>query len=328
MNSSKLGVAVIGTGYWGKKLVGEYLALSKERNDTELRYVVDIDKDRLASIAHDFDLPRKMLETDSSKIFKDKSVQAIHIAIPNHLHFAFGMEALENGKHVLLEKPMALTLRDALKLARKAEEESVVLCVGHIFRFNNAVREARMLLSQDVVGKPLYYHLDWEALLRPPEGRDIVLDLGPHPVDVINFLSNEWPTQILTLGKSFQRRKPNREEVAETVAEFEDDVFAHVSLSWLYAGPRKRNISVTGDLGTIEVDALNQQVMIYDRQGSRNHSVRANNTIQTMITHFVDSILKREPPQVSALVGAMTVAVLSAMRESMRARRFVGVLGD
>src|SRR5208283_2734185 len=114
------------------------------------------------------------------------------------------------------------------------------------------------------IGKPFYYGLDWEALLiPPPEGRDIVFDLGPHPIDVLNYLSNEWPTRLVTLGKSFLRKQPEHEEVAETVAEFEGDLFAQISMSWLYAGPRKRFISVTGNSGTIEIDALNQGIKIY-----------------------------------------------------------------
>lgn len=328
MNSKKLGIAVVGAGYWGRKLVGEYLALCKSRDDVELKYVVDTNSKQLGSVASEFGLPRNMLETDSSKALKDQSVLAVHLALPNELHYSIGMAAIESHRHVLLEKPMALTVREAFKLARKAEEESVVLHIGHIFRFNNAVREARALLGKSVVGKPLYYSLNWEALIPPPEGRDIVFDLGPHPIDILNYLSNEWPTRVITLGKSFLRKKEGHEEVAETIAEFEGDIFAQIGLSWIYAGPKKRQISITGDSGTVEVDALNQQIMVYRQGASQNHPVEANNTIQSMITHFVNSILKGEAPQGSGLVGAMTVAVLSAMRESMRKRRFVNVLAS
>jgi predicted dehydrogenase len=326
--SSKLGVAIVGAGFWGKKLVLEYLALSKLRSDVQLRWVVDSDRTRLTQLASELNLPRNMLETEYRRILEDETVGAVHLAVPNELHFPIGMAALEARRHVLLEKPMALNMRDAVKLARKAEQQSVVLHVGHIFRFNNAVREAKKLLDNGTIGKPLYYGLDWEALLSPPRNRDIVFDLGPHPIDVLNYLSNEWPTRVVTLGKSFLRRKPDQEEVAETVAEFEGDIFAQVALSWLYMGPRKRLISVTGEFGTILVDALNQRIDIYTSEGAQNHHVQVNDTILTMITHFVESILNREPPQVSGLVGAMTVAVLAAMRESMSQKAFVSILSS
>jgi predicted dehydrogenase len=323
--TEKLGVAVIGAGYWGKKLIAEYLGLSKLRNDVELRLVVDSDASRLEQVAEQTHLPRRMLGSDYSKPLADDGIQAVHIAVPNELHYAVGMAALEAKRHVLLEKPMTLNVADAVKLARKAEQESVCFQIGHIFRFNNAVKEAKRLVDAGIMGKALYYILDWEALLPPPEGRDIVFDLGPHPVDILNLLSDEWPKRVFTLGRSFLRKKPDHEEVAETIAEFPGDAFARMALSWLYRGPRRRRASIVGDSGTIEVDALNQEVNTYNQTGSTRHPVEANNTILDMITHFVNSILADEPPRANALVGTLTVAVLASMRESMSTERFVNV---
>lgn len=324
----KLGVGLIGAGYWGKKLAYEYLELSKRRNDVAFKFLVDADIQRLTQVGNELQLPREMLQTDINAVLKSDAISAVHLALPNELHYPIGIQALESGKHVLLEKPMALNMREAVKLARKAEQQSLVLHIGHIFRFNNAVTHAKKLLDDGIIGKPLYYTLDWEALIPPPEGRDIIFDLGPHPIDVLNYLSNEWPTRLVTLGKSFLRKQPLREEVAETVAEFEEDLFAQIALSWLYAGPRKRFISLTGEEGTMEIDALDQHVKVYDGKVSRDYPIERNNTILSMITHFVNSILKGEPPQVSGLVGAMTVAVLSSMRESMNSKQFVNVLAN
>jgi UDP-N-acetylglucosamine 3-dehydrogenase len=325
---TKLDIAVIGLGYWGRKLVGEYLSLSKKRDDVQLRYAVDCDKQRLASVGNEFGLPSNMLETDSSKVLKDDSVKAVHLATPNETHFPLGMAALEYGKHLLLEKPMALTTRDAFNLVRKAEQDSLLLHIGHIFRFNNGVREMRMLLNNGAIGRPLYFHLDWETLLEPPRGRDIIFDLGPHPVDVLNFLSDNWPSRGFVLARSFLRRKAGQEEVAQAMLEFEDDVFAHIAMSWLYAGRKRRHVSVTGESGTVELDAISQELTLYSRGGLKKHPVPANNTIESMITHFVNGILTGEEPHCSGHVGAMTVAVLSAMRESMRTERFANVFSS
>jgi UDP-N-acetylglucosamine 3-dehydrogenase len=327
MPPDTLNVAVFGAGYWGRKLVGEYLSLSKSRSDVELKFVVDPDKERLKTVGKEFGLPSNMMEADASTVLNDTSVSAVHLAIPNEQHYPIGMAALEAHKHVLLEKPMALTMRDAIKLARKAEEGNLVLHIAHIFRFNNAVQQAQAFLTNDAIGNPLYYRLAWEALVDPPEGRDIIFDLGPHPIDVLNYLTNEWPSRVLSLGRYFRRGKSERADVAEAVMEFEDGTFANVALSWLYAGPKKRAVSITGDSGTLEIDALNQKITVYNKEGVRFHQVEANNTIQAMINHFTNSIQVREPPKVSALVGAMTVAVLCAMRRSMKTKRFMPVIG-
>ena len=167
LTNGKLGVGVIGAGVWGKKLVTEYVSISKNRDDVELRWVADTDKNKLSSLASDLGLPTSMLRSDGMQALDDKSIQAVHIATPNSTHFTLGMEAMNLRKNVLLEKPMAMNMHDAVKLARKAEEESVVLLVGHIFRFNNAVRESRTLMRNGAIGKPLYYNLRWETLTDP-----------------------------------------------------------------------------------------------------------------------------------------------------------------
>jgi predicted dehydrogenase len=327
LSKDRLSIAVIGAGYWGKKLIGEYVALSQKRDDVQLGAIVDSNKDCLAAVAKESGLSHCLLETDSSAVFKNSSIDAVHIATPSATHYPIGIAALESGKHLLLEKPMAMTMREALKLTHKAEEQSLILQVGHIFRFNNAIIETRKLLREGTIGKPLFYDLRWETLQTPPEGRDIVFDLGPHPIDVINFLSNDWPTRVRALGKSFLRKEPGREDLAEGVAELDGDSFASIHLSWLYAGPKKRSISITGDAGGLEVDALNQRITLYKSGKMSEHPVEANNTIEAMITSFVRSIRWRDPSKNSGLVGAMTVSVLSAMRQSMKNGQFVDVLG-
>jgi UDP-N-acetylglucosamine 3-dehydrogenase len=326
MPKKRLTIAVIGAGYWGKKLVSEYLSLSRSSGILRLKCVADNDKKRLAAVGHEFGLSRSMLQTDNSRVLRDSSLDAVHLAVPNHLHFKLGMEALESRKHVLLEKPMTLTASGALKLARTSKEQSLVLQVGHIFRFNNAVREARALLAGGLIGRPLHCHLHWEALFKHHENRDIIFDLAPHPVDVLNCLTKEWPTRVFTVGKSLSRQRTKGEEVAETFADFENNLFAHISLSWIYYGPKRRTISMTGDSGTIEVDALNQTLSSYKNGVLRRHPIEANNTIRSMIVHFANSILIGKSHEASAVIGAKTVSVLCAMKDSMKRKRFVNVV--
>jgi UDP-N-acetylglucosamine 3-dehydrogenase len=327
LTEESLKVAVIGAGYWGRKLIGEYLALSKKRNDIQLARVVDSDKERLATIGKEFGLPRDMLETDVSNALNENSIDAVHIATPNETHYPIGMAALNAKKHVLVEKPMALTMREAVKLAHKADEQSLILNVGHIFRFNNAVKQAKLLLENGTVGTPLTMRLRWEDLLNPlPPGRDIIFDLCPHPTDVLNYISGEWPTRVRAVGRSFSRGQVGREEVAHSMAELDGDAFATIDVSWLYAGPKRRLIEITGSDACLEVDALNQKVKIYGHQGSKEYPVKANNTIEDMITHFLMHITEAESQENSAMVGAMTVSVLSAMRHSMTTGQFVDVM--
>ena len=328
-SDEKVRVGVFGAGYWGRKLIQEYLALSKKRRDVRLTRVVDSDKDRLATIAKELFLPMDMLETDITKALNGNYIDAAHIATPNDTHYLIGMQALNAGKHVLIEKPMAMTMREAFKLARNAEEKTVILNVGHIFRFNNSIRQTKILLLDGTIGTPLTIRLSWEDLLDPPPtNRDIIFDLCPHPIDVLNYITDEWPTRVRAVGRSFTRREAGREEVAEALIELNGDAFASIHVSWLYRGPKRRLIEITGDHGCLEVDALNQKIKIYGLKGSEEPRFQANNTIEDMITHFIMNITQHHPQENSALVGAMTVGVLTAMRQSMKTEQFVNVPHD
>jgi len=327
LTSDKLGVAVVGAGYWGRKLIGEYLSLSGKRNDLELRCVADCDRNRLASIANEFHLRDNMVHAEPSEVLQDSSVQAVHVAAPNETHFKLGMQVLDARRHLLLEKPMAMTTREALKLARRAEEHSLVLQVGHIFRFNNAVKKAKSLLANDAVGKPLYLSMEWNALFAAPAGRDIVFDLAPHPVDITNYLLDEWPTRVIAIGRSFVHEKTAGERMAFVVTEFNHDILAQLSLSWIHHGPKTRRVIVTGESGTVEIDALDQRVTLYRGTTRENCRVQPNNTIESEIGHFVDAIVRKGASENSALIGAMNVAVLSAAKQSMKTGSYFDVLG-
>ena len=316
--NDRIGVAVVGVGYWGRKLVEEYLLLSKRRSDVELVAVADVSKERLMRISSEFGLPTSMLYADHHELLGDDRVDAVHIATPNETHFRIARDFLEAGKHVLLEKPMATSSREAFKLARMAEELDLVLLVGHIFRFNNALKKARDLIEEGAIGEPYYVELRWTARLEPLPKRDVIFDLAPHPIDIVNYLLDEWPSLVSAMAKSYVRKTAGLEEVAFISSELPDDIMAHISLSWLSTGPKIRNVQVVGSGGLIDVDALSQSLTLYRVGGCEKIEVRPNNTIESMISHFVDRIINGDPPCNSALIGAITVSVLEAIRESAR----------
>jgi len=191
----RVNVAVVGLGYWGSKLAREYLELSKERRDVRLTALVDVSKDKLSNAVSNMNLLKSMLHTDYSELLKNSAVDVVHIATPSETHFKIASEFLEAGKHVLLEKPMTVNQKDASKLARMAENSDSILSVGHIFRFNNALMVAKELINDRVLGDPYYAELRWVADLNPPPRRNIIFDLAPHPVDIVNCLFDEWPSR-------------------------------------------------------------------------------------------------------------------------------------
>jgi predicted dehydrogenase len=133
---------------------------------------------------------------------------------------------------------------------------------------------------------------------------------------------------VRAIGRSFTRREPGREEVAQSLIELNGDAFATMHVSWLYRGPKRRLVEITGDQGCLEVDALGQKIKIYGQRGLEEPRFKANNTIEDMITHYIMNITEHRPQENSGLVGAMTVGVLTAMRQSMKTKQFVDVLHE
>ncbi len=330
-------IALLGAGYWGTKLAREYAAISATTGDAQLEWVVDSSETALKVIKKEVHTETKF-GSKISEVIKDPSVDAVHIALPNELHYEVAHAALESGKHVLLEKPLAMTSRDAFKLVAFAEESGLVLHVGHIFRFNNAIRMLRKIIQEGGIGRVNYARLSWATYMTPPKGRDIVSDLGPHPVDILNYILDEWPTSVDGIGSSYSRVGTNTEDMALVNLEFPSRVLASMYLSWIQHGAKERSVQFVGETGTLYCDALNQTVLQYTEEGrfdiprSRFPSSRQvngqaavgtpseepNNTIRDMAYHFIDRVRGRGPQVASATVGARNVAVLEAILSSMR----------
>lgn len=356
----RLKIAVFGTGYWGTKLCKEYSGIESTTGEAQLRYVVDSSEYALGAIKKELDKQKNY--STSSIIFcqsyeealSDPNVDAVHIALPNQLHYQIAHQALESGKNVLIEKPIATTSREAFKLARFAEEKGLVLQVGHIFRFNNAIRTVKEVIRSGRLGKIYYANLNWSTFMSPlPKDRDIVFDLAPHPVDILNYLLDEWPIGMDAIGDSYVQQKENCEEVAFVNLEFPERVLAHLYLSWIHHGAKERTVKLVCEKGSITCNALDQKIQLdYDHTSveipvfpfelnniilgkksaamsngaaepkrTQQQVLGPNNTIRDMQYHFISQIMRRGPQMSSGLVGARTVQVLEEITEAMRSRR-------
>ena len=327
MPRTKVGIAVVGGGYWGTKLTREYLSLSKLRGDFEV-YLVERSQERRESIQKEIGDSNLRLSQDYEEVLRNDKIDGVHIATPNTTHYELALGALEKGKHVLLEKPMTLSSRSAFELTRMAKENGLVLQVGHIFRFNNAVEKARQLIRNNELGKTLYANLSWASSLHPPEDHDVVFDLAPHPLDILNCLLDKWPSAVYARGKSYIRKTDLKEEVAFICFEFPDDILGHVYVSWLHRGAKERNVTIVGETATLQIDALNQKLTLIRDEAAREIPVVCNNTIQSMQNHFIDGTKHLGPSSNSAIIGAMSVHVLEFVHKSMNLGQRIEIIGE
>ena len=241
-----LRIAVIGGGYWGKKVIRETLAISQATGSSQLHSIVDNFPESLAQCRKEFG-PGLDYRTDYRALATDPSLTGVHICTPNHAHFEVASTFLRQGKHVLVEKPLTLRTEEAYELVRLAKENKAVLCVGHIHRFNNGVRELKRVLADSSIGDVYYLRLRWTALMNPQLLREVITDLAPHPFDICNYLLDAWPEKIACKGRGY-RTKQN-EEVAFITADYKGGMIAHVELSWLDRDKR-REVMIVGSKGT------------------------------------------------------------------------------
>lgn len=320
-------LAVVGVGYWGTKLITEYLALSEKRHDIELVAVADLSQKRLLQVGKSLALPNATLKKDYEEIIEDPEISGVHIATPNETHYEIARRAVAAGKHVLLEKPMSMSSADALRLARFAEKNNAVLLIGHIFRFNNAINKVKAIVEKREVNGIRCVELRWASFMPPPPGRDIIFDLAPHPIDILNHVFEEWPTQVYVKAHSYERKKVGLEEVAFATLTFPDDIIASVVLSWIHHGSRQRTVTIVSKKALIEVKAVEQAITMYENGQANKISIDRNNTIESEVNHFVERIKNNDPPINSALTGAMNVTVLEAMRKSLQRNEVTPVIG-
>jgi predicted dehydrogenase len=220
-----------------------------------------------------------------------------------------------------------LRTEEAYELVRLANKNEAVLCVGHIHRFNNGVRELRRVLADGGIGDVYYLRLRWTALMNPQLLREVITDLAPHPFDICNYLLDAWPEKLACKGRGY-RTKQN-EEVAFITADHKGGLIAHVELSWLDR-EKRREVTVVGSKGTAHLDCATQKLELELSGGRQEIPVSVSNTLGDEIRHFYDCIRNNQDStpysnHSDGILGARVVSLLEASRESMFQDRTIQV---
>lgn len=306
-------IGVIGIGYWGSKVAREYMALMRNGNVDEV-HIFDEIQENVARMKEECP---ECIEHSSFGELLNSDIDGFHVCTPNSTHYDITMELLRSGKNVLIEKPMSLTHKEAKKLAMYAYNNNLVLAVGHIFRFNRAVRKVKEMYERGDLGKIWYAQLTWGNLMPSPPGRDVVYDLAPHPIDILNYITSLWPDTVSATGKAFRREKD--EEVAYINMTFNGDFIARAEVSWIY--PKKiRNVSIMGEKLFVSLEAVQQKIDVYDVSKDEWNSipVDANNTIYDEAEHFIRAIQHKDTAINDGFNGSENIKVLEAAVKSIR----------
>lgn len=258
MNAEQgLRVGVVGCGYWGSKHVRTLLSLEAVSRVC----VIDPSDERRAAVTRVY--PR----VDEYRTLSDAlgQLDAVVIASPPTLHAPLALEAIARGVHVLVEKPLAPTVQEGQAMVRAAEKKGVTLMVGHTFEYHSAVWELRSMVQRGDLGD--LYYLDTARLNLGLYQRDVnvILDLAPHDVSILNYVLGSSPSMVECWGA--RNAHPRLEDVAQLRLYYEDPgVFANVHVSWL--NPMKvRQVTVVGSNKMVVFDDLKaeQRVKVHDK---------------------------------------------------------------
>ena len=248
-------VAVAGLGPWGANLARNFNELAR------LTWVCDPSPERLEAAAARYPATRATSSFD--ELLADDAVEAVVVATPVPTHAELARRALAAGKHVFVEKPMALRADDAEALVALAEERGLALLPGHLLLYHPGVLKLKELVDAGELGQVLYVYGNRQNLGTIRQDENALWSLGVHDLSVILFLLDEEPSEVLARGESFL--KPGVEDVVFCHLRFPSGKAAHMHLSWL--DPHKmRRMTVVGTekMAVFDDMELDRKVTVYD----------------------------------------------------------------
>jgi predicted dehydrogenase len=255
---SPVRVGVIGCGYWGPKLVRNFTRAA----GCEVVAVADCNAAQLARIGQSW--PQIPGTTNYRALLDDPQIEAVAVATPVATHFAIARDALRAGKHVLVEKPLSTSLREAAALVELAERNDRLLMVDHTYLFTGAVEKMRELVVSGELGEILYFDSTRINLGLFQHDVNVVWDLAPHDLSILLHVLDKRPVAVSALGAAHAGTA--KENLAYITLTFDDNTLAHFHVNWL--APRKvRQIIIGGERKMLVFDDMesNEKIKVYDK---------------------------------------------------------------
>ena len=326
---SELTVAQIGVGYWGPNLLRN-LVTNKQ---CHVKLAIDLSADRRDFVQSLY--PDVKVSDDSEEVFSDPAIDAVVISTPVKSHFDLSVKALETGKHILIEKPMATTVAEVDQLGKLAESKNLIAMVGHTFLYNPAVRHIKKIIDAGELGDIRYIYSQRVNLGRIRSDVDALWNLAPHDVSIIQYwLNNSEPEYVKRVGMDYVQN--GVDDVVFLSIKYPNHILANIHVSWL--DPHKiRKMTVVGSERMVVYDDIAEnkvtifdkgidrmavlgKYMDFDKPNPLNFNHRSGDVVvpeiaweeplKVEIQHFVDCILKKTPCLTGVDHAKQVVAVL------------------
>lgn len=326
-------IGVIGCGYWGPNLLRNFA----ESEAADLRWICDADEARLAAMGRRY--PGAQTAGSYHKLLDDPKLEAVAVVTPVATHFQIAKEALLAGKHVLVEKPLTSTAREAEELVEIADRNARRLMVDHTFVYTGAVRKMKEIVRSGDLGDLLYFDSVRINLGLFQRDINVLWDLAPHDLSIMDYLIGRQPDAVSAIGSCHIEQ--GIENIAYLMMHFADDFIAHFHFNWL-APVKIRRTMIAGSRKMILYDDVEptEKVRVYDkgvdtsRAGNREADYQtlisyrtgdvwapkldATEALRYVVAEFLDSIREARKPLTDGESGLRVVRLLEAAQHSIK----------
>lgn len=326
-------VGVIGCGYWGPNLIRNFC----EVVESKVIACSDVNPLRLNYIKQRF--PFLELYSDYKDILNNSNIDAVSIATPVSTHFKIAKEALLAGKHVLVEKPMTTSSKEAEELIETARNSKKVLMVGHTFEYSGAVNKIKDIINSGEIGDIYYFDSNRVNLGLFQKDINVAWDLAPHDISIMLYVMNLKPLQVSAFGKAYINK--NIEDILYIFLNFPKNIIAHIHVSWLAPVKYRRTVIggskkmvVYDDVENIEkikifdrgvvVTDVDSSTGIFDRQlyyrtgDIMSPKIDTTESLHVECSHFIDCIINNKKPRSDGESGLWVIKILEAAQNSLR----------
>ncbi len=312
-------VAITGCGLWGRNLVRNFYSLGA------LHTVCDLDFENLKLIKNTYEDIH--FTSDFDNLLTTEEIKAIVIATPSHTHYGMVKKALLAGKHVYVEKPIATRAQEAKELSKIAQENNLTLMVGHLLLYHPAVNRLKELVQAGVLGEITYAQSDRLNVNYFKNDRSVMWDLAPHDLSMVSYVLGKDPINVkAAVGCSSD--KNNIMDIVHLDINFEGDVLAHISDSWITPAKHVR-LLVRGTKATAILDDTVQEnkLVIYDNLSSTNKHVEYPDYLEIEplkleCQHFITCVKTGQTPRTDGQNGYKVVKILEEADRIMLGQKY------
>jgi len=325
-----LNIAVVGFGYWGPNIVRNFYSAEK----ANVVFVCDRESKALKRVERSY--PGIKTTTDYDDIVSSSEVDAIAIVTPVRTHYELARKALNNGKHVFVEKPFTSTVAQAEELLELADRKNLIIMVDHTFLFTGAVKKIKEFVDDNILGELYYYDSMRVNLGLFQHDVNVIWDLAPHDLSIMDYIVGEKAEAITATGKKHFCN--GHEDIAFITVYFANNLIGHFNVNWI--SPVKIRTTLIGgekkmllwnDLEADEkVKIYDKGVNIENREGVYDllikyrsgdmwaPRVEQSEALKAEIEYFIDCVLNDQVPFNDGRAGLRVVKILEASNESLK----------